>query len=59
MGTNIPLVRNQITGSQGMAQGNGENRENSTIHVVSGIPDPLRSQTKWQRITAVRGLPGT
>jgi len=58
LGTNLPTVRGRASNPQRMAKGNGKNRQNQEIHLTSGIPHPVCTQTQWSRAAVVRRLSG-
>jgi len=52
----IPPLRSRAADPSRMAQGDGKNRENTKVHVASGLTPPFCPKTERTRPPAMRGL---
>ena len=59
VGTHLPPLGGRAPDPEGVAKGNGENRENQVLHVPSRLTDPLCTKTTWTGTAPRCGLLGT
>jgi len=56
LGAYLPPLRSRTADPSRMAQGDGKNRENTEVHVSSGLTHPFCPKTERTRPPAMRGL---